>query len=1067
MIKGMRVGSLAVVTLLMAGGMLWARQMRMTRLPAHHDLRFRFIGPPGNRVSAVAGVPGDLNVDYAGAASGGVWKSVDGGYHWRPIFDKEPVQSIGSITIASSDPNIVWVGTGEPFIRSNVSIGDGIYKSTDAGRTWRHMGLGKTGRISRIVINPRNPNVVFACAMGSLYGPQQQRGVFRTTNGGKTWRRVLFVNENTGCSDIAMDPKNPEILFAGTWQMVIHTWGADSGGPGSGVYVSRNGGDTWTHIVGHGLPAPPLGKIAVAIAPSNPRRVYALIETGYDGRGTLWRSDDGGREWKCVNWEHILDERPPYTTRIAVSPVNDNEIWFLSNYLSVSYDGGYTTDLHRGAGDTHDMWIDPDNPNRMMIGYDEGVAITTTHGREWHHVKLPNAQIYHVAVDNQVPYYVYSNEQDDQSDRGPSNSRTRDITPSMWVTTAGCESGFSVPTPNGQVVYGSCYSGSFSRWEARTNQLRGINPWPDEPLNSPVGNLKYRWNWTPPVALSPWHPASTVYVGSQYVEVTHNGGQSWQVISPDLTRDQHSRMGTSGGLSPDNLGVYAWGTLFSIALSPLQHGLIWAGSNDGLVHVTRDGGKHWENVTPRLPGYPKYGTIGNIDPSPFSASSAYISVNAHQLNDPNPYIYRTTNYGKTWTFISGGIPKSVFSYVHIVIEDPFRRGMLYAGTENSLYVSYDYGHQWLPLQLNLPHAPVSWLTIQKHFDDLVVATKGRGIWILDDLRPLQQLDPTVLASSAHFFPPRDAYRFRKIGTDHSHGGVIGQNPPYGADFNFYLRSAPKHDVTFTIRNAAGQVVRTFQSRAEAGLNRVWWNLRYTPPRQIHLLTTPANYPQIWREKRFWGKRYRVIVQARVNEARQGPLVVPGVYTVTLAAGGRQLTRKLTILKDPHSAGTQKSIEAEVGLQLKIRKDVDTVASSVNQIERIRKHLEDQDALLRGDPRLAWVVKASSHLDDQLQGVENRFFQKTLADDDLKTFRAPMKLYLKYLWLYGALGSGVGDTVGDPDFAPTDQEVQVYRLLHRQLEQTLAQYQRVLTKDVPAFNNELRARGLLNVIVATK
>lgn len=1057
----------AALLLIFSSGTLQAQTTSPpTQLPPHHGLRFRFIGPPGNRVSAVVGVPGDRNVDYAGAASGGVWKSDDGGYHWRPIFDREPAQSIGAIAIAPSDPNIVWVGTGEPFIRSNVSIGDGIYKSMDAGETWRHMGLGQTGRISRIVIDPRNPNVVFACAMGTLYGPQRQRGVFRTTDGGKTWQRVLFVNENTGCSDIAMDPKNPGILFAGTWQMIIHTWGKYSGGPGSGVYVTRDAGNTWTHIVGHGLPAQPLGKIAVAIARSDPRRVYALIETGYDGRGTLWRSDDGGREWKCVNWEHVIDERPDYTTRIAVSPVNDNEIWFLSNFLSVSYDGGYTTDLHPGAGDTHDMWIDPDNPNRMMVGYDEGVAVTTTHGREWRHVKLPNAQIYHVAVDNQVPYYVYSNEQDDQSDRGPSNSRTRTITPSMWVTTAGCESGFSIPTPDGQVVYGSCYSGSFSRWEARTNQTRGINPWPDEPLNSPAGVLKYRWNWTPPVALSPWDPANTVYVGSQYVHVTHNGGQSWKVISPDLTRNDHSHMGPSGGLAPDNLGVEYWGTLFAISLSHLERGVIWTGSNDGLVHVTRDGGAHWSNVTPKLPGYPKYCTISNIDPSPYSDAAAYISVDCHQMNNRNPYIYRTTNFGKSWTFISGDIPKNVFSYVHVVIEDPFQRGMLYAGTENSLYVSYDYGRNWLPLQLNLPHVPVSWLTIQRHFDDLVVATKGRGIWILDDLRPLQQFTARGGDSSVHFFAPRDAYRFRKIGTDHSQGGVIGQNPRYGADFNFYLKSPPPQEVTFTVRDAKGQLVKTFRAKGEAGINRAWWNLRYNPPRQIHLLTTPADYPQIWREKRFWGKTYRVIVQARVNEARLGPLAVPGVYTVTLSADGKQATQKLTVLKDPHSGGSQQGIAATVALQLKIRKDVNQVAASVNQIERIRKRLEDQEAQLAGHPQMAWVVRASRHLDQQLQGVEDQLFQKTLADDDLKTFRAPMKLYLKYLWLYGALGDGVGDTVGDPDFPPTDQEVQVYQLLHQRLEDVLTQYRQVLRKDVPAFNEELKAKGLGNVIVAS-
>ena len=504
-------------------------------------LEYRFVGPPGNRVSAVVGVPGDPNTYYAGAASGGVWKSTDGGTHWKPIFDDQPAQSIGAIAIAPSDPNVVWVGTGESFIRSNVSLGNGVYRSTDAGQTWTHVGLEKTGRISRVVVDPRDPDVAFVAALGTCYGPQQERGVFRTRDGGRTWQRVLFVDEMTGASDLSMDATNPRNLFAGMWPIEIKTWGRTSGGPGGGVYVSRDGGSSWKRIEGHGLPAPPIGKVAVAVAPSDPRRVYALIETGQ--RGSLWRSDDGGEKWKRVNASRLLNERPHYYTRMLVMPDDAGEVYFPSNGMGATWDGGETAEPIRWGGDNHDMWADPRDPRRMMIGNDGGVQISTTRGRQWSFVRLPIGQMYHVATDDRVPYMVYGQMQDDGSMRGPSNSRSgRRIHPALWTTTAGCETGWNVPDPvDPDVVWGGCYAGVVERFDARTGLARSVSVWPERTMGAPAGEVKLRMNWTFPIALSP-HDHQTAYVGSQYVHATSDGGQTWRTISPDLTLNDRSTM---------------------------------------------------------------------------------------------------------------------------------------------------------------------------------------------------------------------------------------------------------------------------------------------------------------------------------------------------------------------------------------------------------------------------------------------------------------------------------------------------------------------------------------------
>jgi photosystem II stability/assembly factor-like uncharacterized protein len=1065
-------------------------------------LAYRFIGPPGNRLSAVVGVPGDPNTYYVGAASGGVWKSTDGGVHWKPIFDDQSAQSIGAIAIAPSDPNVIWVGTGESFIRSNVSLGNGVYRSTDAGKTWTHVGLERTGRIARVVVDPRNPDVALVAALGTCYGPQRERGVFRTTDGGKTWEHVLFADETTGASDLSMDATNPRILFAGMWPIDIKTWGRKSGGPNGGVYVSRDGGTTWKQIKGHGLPEPPIGKVAVAVAPSNPQRVYALIETGQ--RGSLWRSDDGGDKWKQVNASRLLNERPHYYTRMLVMPDNANEVYFPSNGMGASFDGGETAEPIRWGGDNHDMWADPLDPSRMMIGNDGGVQISTTRGRQWSFTRLPVGQIYHVATDNRVPYMVYGQMQDDGSMRGPSNSRSGGrIHPGLWTSTAGCETGWNIPDPvDPDIVWGGCYAGVVERFDARTGMSRTVSVWPERTMGAPASEIKLRMNWTFPIAISPFDH-DTVYVGSQYVHATSDGGQTWRTISPDLTLNDKSMMRDSGGLTLDNLSVEYAGVVFSIAESRVEKGLIWAGTNDGLVQVTRDGGEHWTNVTPNIPGLPPKGNVNSVEPSRFDAGTCYIAVDLHQVDNFDPFLYKTTDYGKTWKSISTNIEKSPLSYAHVVRESPFRKGLLFAGTENALYVSFDDGGRWEPLQSKLPHAPVYWLTVQEHFHDLVVGTYGRGFYILDDLSGLEQLTDAVRGEAAHLFKTRPAYRFREVAQPNlaPSGTAAGRNPPYGASLEYWLEDkvkgpddegsdeavsggeeaappteaareenekekakAKKRLVEVTILDAGGEKVRSLAGTNRKGMNRIYWDLRYDPTLEVKLRTTPAENPHVWEEKRFRGKQHRRVFYYGIRETKQGPLVAPGTYTVKLAVNGTEVgSESLVVKKDPNSAGTEQDVLASTQLSMDIYRDTNKVVRMANQIEWTRKQIEELRSMLKAQKADAADVAAVEATDASARSVEDRLLQRTLAEADEKSFRGPLQLYLKLLWLQAEVGAGGADVSGNADFAPTQPELEVYALLTKTLAEVEHAFDELYGTEIPAFNEKMKARGYMQLM----
>ncbi|MFV1986240.1 MAG: WD40/YVTN/BNR-like repeat-containing protein [Gemmatimonadota bacterium] len=1030
-------------------------------------LEWRHIGPEGNRFSAVAGIPGDPYTYYVGAASGGVYKTTDGGVNWDEIFDDQPVQSIGALAVSLSDPNVVWAGTGEGKIRSHVSLGQGVYKSVDAGTTWTLMGLEATGRIPRLLIHPTDPNVVFVCALGHAYGPQPERGVFRTTDGGDTWERVLFVDEDTGCSDIALDPSNPRVLFAGTWQLEIHTWGRTSGGPGGALHVSRDGGDTWERLSGPdadgGLPTGEVGKVAVAIAPSNTQRVYAMLETGdgipWEGRptesGQVWRSEDGGRGWTLISRDRNAMGRPHYYSRVAISPDDQDEAYFLTSSFSVSTDGGRTLDVvprrQAPGGDHHDMWIDPTNADRMIVAHDQGLSISINRGETWFRQRLSNAQMYHVTVDNEIPYNVLGNKQDEPTYRGPSNSRIMgargiDYIPrGMWHHVGGGESGWATPDPVDPNIIWSSASGSgmvggiVVRYEEDRRQYRAVEVWPEQSRGA-ASDVRYRFVWDSPIHISP-HDHNTVYVGSQYLHRTRDGGQSWEVISPDLTLDDESRMGLSGGLTGDNIGVEYAGVIFGIAESPIEAGLIWAGSNDGLLHVTRDGGETWTNVTENMPGLPDWLAVRSIAPSRYDAGTAYVAIDGHQANVRDPYVYRTRDYGVSWEKITDGIPSSMLSYTKVIAEDPVRPGLLYVGTENAIYVSFDDGDHWQPLQNNLPHAPVSGIVIQEHFNDLVIGTYGRGFWILDDLGPLQQLTDEVEASASYLFVPRDAYRFRPITPPSVQydDPTTGRNPEYGASINYWLGAPSEEAPTIDILDASGSLVRTITGSDHQGVNRVHWNLRDEPNEPIRLLTSPmyADHIAVGEEGR-----------SAPGGAQISVLMPPGQYTVRLSVNGETHEQPLTVIKDPHSGGTAQDIAEQVAFVRAVREDVVEAGEAVRRVEEIRVQLQTI-ARFSDDDDLNDAIEA---LEENLVELQMNMVDLRLTGQGQDGVRFGATLLQKLTYLSRGLTTA--------DFGPTDQEEEVRAILRTRLEEHLAALEALIDSEVADVNQLLRSKGML-------
>ena len=1034
--------SMATVVLLSVAGV--AHAQRGGRGGGSDSLEWRFLGPAvGNRISAIAGISGDPFTYYAGAASGGIWRTTDGGGRWTPIFDAQPVTAIGALAVSPADTSTIWAGTGEScVIRESDVMGDGVYRSSDAGRTWTNVGLPETGRITRILAHPTDPNTAYVCALGRTTGPQKERGVFKTTDGGKSWDHVLFVDENTGCSGISMDAKNPRKLVVGTWQVEMHPWAMFSGGPGSGVYTTSDGGAKWTRVEHPALPKKP-GKIDVAIAPSDSNRVYALIQT--NDEGSLWRSDDGGTNWRVASWNRALVGRAGYYLHLRVAPDNANEVLVANSSFWVSVDGGETFRETPMGGDTHDIWIDPKNADRYVVTHDLGLNITEQRARSSKRVTLPIGQMYHVAVDNEVPYRVYSNMQDNGTMRGRINDPEGGFGGrGVWDHfLGGCESGFTIPDPgNSDIVWATCYGNKITRYDTRTGRARSVAPSLIS-LDSPPNDAKYRCHWSAPIAVDPFD-SNNVWYGCQLILATNNGGQSWRELSGDLSTKDPSRVIPSGGIVGDNLGQFYGEVVFAIAFSKIKQGLAWVGTNDGKVWNTQDGGKTWNDLTRAIVGMPAWGLVSKIEPSHHDPGTAYVAVAAHLMDDRTPYIFKTADYGKSWTRISGDLPsKHPLNYVRAIAESPARRGLLYAGTGKGFFYSLNDGVNWTSLQAGLPTAPVTWIETQANFHDVVVSTYGRGLYALDDVSALEQMSVAGPAAETKLYKPRANYRFGQEGR---------------VTFAYSLKAAAGGAVRFEISGPDGKTIRELNGAGRAGLNRVNWDMRYTAPRVVALRTTPVENPRIWEEIRFRGADTRPVTHWGLAQAQVGPIVAPGTYTVKMTVGSETRTETFEVKKDPKVATTDAEFQKAVATQLRIRDAINQTSDIVNHFEVMRKQLEDVEKAYRNDRSRAALVKAVVDMNRKMQGIEGKLLEPAQWLSDDKYFQQAYRVYMNLIWLNGETGPGAGDVAGGADFGPTDTTLALLADLEKELASVNVEYQALLKNELPAFNQTLATLG---------
>jgi photosystem II stability/assembly factor-like uncharacterized protein len=1022
-------------------------------LPELKALKYRLVGPAwGGRASRVAGVPGNPLVYYLATASGGVWKSVDGGVSWAPIFDDQPVSSIGSLAVAPSDPNVIYVGSGEANIRGNVAAGNGIYKSVDAGKTWSHVWT-QEGQIGQMAVHPRNPDIAFAAVLGHAFGPNPERGVYRTTDGGRTWKQVLKKNAETGASAVTLDPSNPNIVFAGLWEARRYPWDLKSGGPGSGLYVSRDGGDSWKQLTGGGLPEGIWGKVGVAVAPSDGRRVYALIEAE---KGGLYRSDDGGESWTLASGSHELRQRAWYYTTLTVSPANPDEVWCPQVPLLKSIDGGKTFEHVNGPphGDHHDLWIDPQNPKRV-IGADDGGVYFTNDGETWTAAQLPIGQCYHVSADNRVPFHVACALQDIGTAQGPSETLSRvGIRNTDFHGVGGGEAGWVVSDPSDpDVVYAGEYLGYLSRYDDRTGVERNVSPWPENPSGHGGEDMRYRFQWTAPIAVSP-HDPKVVYYGGNVVFRTADGGQSWSVISPDLTRNDKSKQKWAGGpITGDNTGVETYDTVFVIAESPVRKDLIWAGSDDGLVHVTEDGGKTWRDVTANIPGIPEWGTTGMIEPSRFDPRAAYLVIDDHRMDDNRPYLWKTADLGRTWKRLDGGLPRDV--YLHSVKEDPARKGVLYLGTERGVAFSRDDGATWHALRLNLPTVAVHDLVVKD--DKLVLATHGRSMWIFDDLEAVREPLPSpAAANGVYVYPVPEAVRWLYTANAYR-GGWTTPNPAGGARVYYWLKDEPKGDVTLEVLDAAGKVVTTLSSKAKeptgsseyakeekeqldalalpkaAGVQRATWNLAWEGAEMIPGAKLDSGYPAI------------------------GPAAVPGAYTLRLTVDGKTATAPLTLKRDPRDRVADADLAEQLRFTLGIRDAITRLTRDVLRLRAVRRQLAERNELIEKDEKARPLIEPSKALIAKLDALEARLHNpRAEITYDVLAQKGGAQLYSRLAPLMDWSGGGEG--------APTQGMREVFAAQVKELDGDEAELAGLLDRDLAALNQAAARLGVPGVYV---
>ncbi len=1015
-------------------------------------MAYRLIGPfRGGRSLTAAGIPGDPTTYYFGATGGGVWKSTDGAMTWSPVFDKQGSGDVGSLAVADSDHNTIYVGTGEACIRGDISHGDGVYKSLDGGKTWKNIGLRDSRAIGKVIIHPNNPNIAFVAALGHPFGPNAERGIFRTTDGGKSWEKVLYKDENTGAIDVAFDPHNSNILFAALWQTRRTSWSLASGGPGSGLYRSNDEGTTWKRLEEHGLPKGPYGRIGIAVA-ANSERVYALIEAR-NPDGGLYRSDDGGETWDFVNPSHSLWQRPWYYMHIIADPRDENVVYIMDVEAYKSTDGGRLFNKVKVPhGDNHGLWIDPGDTRRMIAANDGGVTVTLDGGKNWtHEDNQPTAQFYHVITDTAVPYRVYGAQQDAGTVAIASRSDEGAIDRQDWYDVGGGESGYIAPyPPDPDIVYAAAYQGNITRFDKHIGQVRSISEVPE--LSDAYGavNLQHRFQWTAPVLISAYDP-NTLYHGGERLFKTTDGGAHWQAISPDLTRNDKSKQQVSGGeVTLDDSGTEYYDTIFAVTESPLTRGLLWVGTDDGLIQITRDEGKNWTNITPK--DLPEWSRISQIEASPRDAGTAYVAVDRHQSDDLLPYIYKTSDYGQTWSKRTNGIPEG--SFVRAVREDPQQPGLLYAGTENGIYVSFNDGADWRSLKLNLPPTPVHDLVIKDN--DLVVATHGRSFWILDDVSPLRQFSADVANKDVHLYLPGPAYRIQAGASAERHPPKgAGQNPPAGAVIYYYLKDAPKagRETKLEILDASGKTVREYSSaetelleepldpddkkpekeiKPDAGLNRFVWDLRYE---QAH--------------------RVRGYYLWEYNDGAKGPVAVPNQYQVRLTVGGQSQVAPLEVKLDPRVKVNPADLAQQFGLLMQIHEELNRVYDAVNQIQDVRSQVSGLKRRLPENASTRPMASSADDLDKKLVAVRDQLINLTIsANEDSLAYPPQMDGRLAYLAM----------DVGSSDSAPSEAEQVEFEKLKRESGELLSRWDDLQHRDLPAFQKLASERNLSIVVV---
>ncbi|MEM9673395.1 MAG: glycosyl hydrolase [Bacteroidota bacterium] len=998
----------------------------------YNAIQYRLVGPfRGGRSGTATGIPGDRDTYYFGSVGGGVWKTDDGGTTWKNISDGFFGGSVGSVAVSESDPNVIYVGLGEKTIRGNVSSNFGVWKSTDAGNNWEFIGLKDTRHIGRIRIHPENPDIVYVAAMGDLWQSSEARGVYKSTDGGQTWDKILFANEDAGAVDLVLDPNNPRILYASTWNVHRTPYSLSSGGPGSDLWKSTDSGKNWEKLTEkENMPASPRGIIGVTVSPVNSDRVWAIIEAEDGG---VFRSDDAGKTWEKTNSDRALRSRAWYYTRIIADSQDENKVYVMNVSYAKSTDGGKTFTLHRAPhGDHHDLWIDPEDNTRMVIVDDGGAQVSTDGGDSWStYHNQPTAQFYRIATDDHFPYRIYGAQQDNSSIRILHRSDGPAITESDWEVTAGGESAYHAIDPNNNdIVYGGNYKGYLYRYNHENNQRRSINVWPLNPAGSGVEVMKYRFNWNFPTFFS-HHDSDKLYAFSHRVHVSTTEGESWETISPDLTRAVPETMVSSGGpITQDNTGVEFYATILTANESPYQEGELWTGSDDGLLHVTRDSGSTWEDVTPE--DAPDNIMWNSIDIHPSVRGGAYVAGTLYKTGDFAPYLYKTTDYGQTWTKIITGIDDLHFT--RVLRADPERDGLLYAGTEYGMYVSFDDGTNWRPFQLNLPDVPITDLQVRDN--NLIVATQGRSFWIIDDLTPLHQLNETIAQADFHLFQPKPSYRMKQQGRDRYNALLHGKNHPEGVMIYYYLQDKLDSTdvVTLDILEENGEAIKSFSTEAKKPNEKLW------AKKGSNLFVWDMRYPD--------AVSFKGLILYSSNT--EGPQAVPGNYRARLTVNGESQEKSFEILKDPRVKSSQEDLLAQFDFLMDVRDKLSEAHQAVIDIRNLRKDLEYVEEKLKDDPTAKPILEATKELDEEMTVIENNIHEtRNEAYQDPLNFGIKLNNRLAYLATHESAG----------DFRPTEQAIAYKKEVSTQIDDEIEALQNLLNQKLPAINQMMEEQNI--------